>query len=90
MRAGALSFSCRSAGRNPVLDWRSGPVAQLVEQRTFNAWVAGSIPAGLTITRDSLSSVLLDADCSPIRQNLGYSLHNFGGVVAHSDHGIRA
>ncbi len=25
-----------------------GPVAQLVEQRTFNAWVAGSIPAGLT------------------------------------------
>src|SRR5579884_1993404 len=28
---------------------RCGPVAQLVEQRTFNAWVAGSIPAGLTI-----------------------------------------
>ena len=26
-----------------------GPVAQLVEQRTFNAWVAGSIPAGLTM-----------------------------------------
>ena len=28
---------------------RCGPVAQSVEQRTFNAWVAGSIPAGLTI-----------------------------------------
>ena len=28
---------------------KDGPVAQLVEQRTFNAWVAGSIPAGLTI-----------------------------------------
>jgi hypothetical protein len=25
-----------------------GHVAQLVEQRTFNAWVAGSIPAVLT------------------------------------------
>jgi hypothetical protein len=30
-----------------------GPVAQLVEQRTFNAWVAGSIPAGLTIAKRS-------------------------------------
>ena len=26
----------------------SGPVAQLVEQLTFNQWVAGSNPAGLT------------------------------------------
>ncbi len=26
----------------------SEPVAQLVEQRTFNPWVAGSSPAGLT------------------------------------------
>ena len=25
-----------------------GPVAQLVEQLTFNQWVAGSNPAGLT------------------------------------------
>ena len=26
----------------------NGPVAQLVEQLTFNQWVAGSNPAGLT------------------------------------------
>jgi hypothetical protein len=31
------------------LVWGSGPVAQLVEHRTFNAVVAGSIPARLTI-----------------------------------------
>jgi hypothetical protein len=28
-------------------DSASEPVAQLVEHRTFNPWVAGSIPAGL-------------------------------------------
>ncbi len=28
---------------------RFGPVAQLVEQLTFNQLVAGSIPAGLTM-----------------------------------------
>lgn len=31
-----------------MLDLNCGRVAQLVEQRTFNAWVAGSIPAALT------------------------------------------
>ena len=32
-----------------VLDWKLvGRVAQLVEQRPFKAWVAGSIPAALT------------------------------------------
>ena len=28
---------------------RSGPLAQLVEQLTFNQWVTGSNPVGLTI-----------------------------------------
>jgi hypothetical protein len=34
-----------------------GPVAQLVEQRTFNAWVAGSIPAGLTMGRSTKAAL---------------------------------
>ena len=36
------------AGQN-VLDWKTvGRVAQVVEQRPFKAWVAGSNPAALT------------------------------------------
>ncbi len=31
-----------------------GPLAQSVEQRTFNPWVVGSIPTGPTITHKSL------------------------------------
>jgi hypothetical protein len=31
--------------REPCLHWPGGPVAQLVEQGTFNPKVAGSIPA---------------------------------------------
>ena len=30
---------------------RSGPLAQSVEQRTFNPWVLGSIPSGPTLFR---------------------------------------
>ena len=37
---------------NPV----SEPVAQLVEHRTFNPWVAGSIPAGLNFVRRATQS----------------------------------
>ncbi len=35
-----------------MIDFRlfSGPLAQSVEQRTFNAWVAGSIPARPTFS----------------------------------------
>ena len=29
-------------------DWAVGPVAQVVEQLTFNQWVEGSNPSGLT------------------------------------------
>jgi hypothetical protein len=36
---------------------RSGRVAQLVEQRPFNAWVAGSNPAALTIEINELAVV---------------------------------
>ncbi len=28
--------------------WQPGPLAQSVEQRTFNPWVVGSIPTGPT------------------------------------------
>ena len=33
----------------------SGPVAQLVEQLTFNQWVTGSNPVGLTIISKGLA-----------------------------------
>ncbi len=36
-----------------------GPVAQSVEQLTFNQWVAGSIPAGLTNTFNDLAEFFL-------------------------------
>ena len=35
---------------------RRGPVAQLVEHRTFNAMVAGSSPARLTISLQFLNN----------------------------------
>lgn len=38
-----------------------GPVAQLVEQLTFNQWVTGSNPVGLTTTHPSIA----DAECIP-------------------------
>src|SRR6218665_3474244 len=38
----------RRRGARTKLNWREGPVAQLVEQWTFNPWVAGSSPAGPT------------------------------------------
>ena len=31
-----------------------GPLAQSVEQRTFNPWVVGSIPTGPTSSQESL------------------------------------
>src|SRR6185437_4279610 len=33
-----------------MINWSCGRVAQLVEQRPFKAWVAGSNPAALTTT----------------------------------------
>ena len=47
-----------------------GPLAQLVEQRTFNPWVDGSSPSGPTFDllvhdcfRSLASSVKLSSDC---------------------------
>ena len=34
--------------KRTFVSWRYGPLAQLVEQLTFNQLVAGSTPAGLT------------------------------------------
>jgi hypothetical protein len=54
----ARSLTLTSGGR--LLFWgkfrfaRKGPVAQLVEHRTFNAVVAGSSPARLTIVLNRL------------------------------------
>ena len=55
----AMNFSQESRHDMPVSDLtpratflkrhiQSGPVAQLVEQLTFNQWVTGSNPVGLT------------------------------------------
>jgi hypothetical protein len=46
-----LRFSHASVGfRLRMVNWNCGRVAQLVEQRPFKAWVAGSNPAALTTT----------------------------------------
>jgi len=34
-----------------------GPLAQSVEQRTFNPWVVGSIPTGPTKTNPSIVTI---------------------------------
>ena len=39
--SGSISLGSR-------FDYSSGPLAQSVEQRTFNPWVVGSIPTGPT------------------------------------------
>ena len=36
----------------------NGPIAQLVEQVTFNHWVAGSNPAGLTIYKSFILEII--------------------------------
>jgi hypothetical protein len=36
------------APNKPFWLWLQGPLAQSVEQRTFNPWVVGSIPTGPT------------------------------------------
>ena len=36
------------APNKPFRLWLQGPLAQSVEQRTFNPWVVGSIPTGPT------------------------------------------
>src|SRR6478736_7194187 len=40
-------------GFSAVGDCRLGPLAQLVEHRTFNPWVVGSIPTGPTLLAKS-------------------------------------
>jgi hypothetical protein len=50
----AMSKHIRPAAlRAGIDDGKGGRVAQLVEQRPFKAWVAGSIPAALTNGSDS-------------------------------------
>jgi hypothetical protein len=39
--------------------FRLGPLAQSVEQRTFNPWVVGSSPTGPTLTEDVIRRPLL-------------------------------
>jgi hypothetical protein len=43
------NLTIQAGRRLPVFDHTQEPVAQLVEHRTFNAVVAGSSPARLTI-----------------------------------------
>jgi hypothetical protein len=50
-----------------------GRVAQLVEQRPFKAWVAGSIPAALT--------KLEIAAIGPPREGLVFLLHELRTVI---------
>ena len=43
-----LTITLRKRQRRPNGLWLPGPLAQSVEQRTFNPWVVGSIPTGPT------------------------------------------
>ena len=55
-----------------------GPIAQLVEQRTFNPWVDGSIPSGPTqniANTDQLPKILTNYQKSLI---INFSNNNLG------------
>jgi hypothetical protein len=43
-----LTITLRKRQISPFGLWLPGPLAQSVEQRTFNPWVVGSIPTGPT------------------------------------------
>ena len=49
-----------SPQRSYVLSFYSGPLAQSVEQRTFNPWVVGSIPTGPTRRKEYEVRVFVD------------------------------
>jgi hypothetical protein len=48
-------------------DLAVGPIAQSVEQRTFNPWVDGSSPSGPTITRKSFSLLQIQVTATRVR-----------------------
>ena len=50
-----FSFSGLTLSADVLNYAASGPVAQLVEQLTFNQWVTGSNPVGLTIISKGLA-----------------------------------
>jgi len=60
---GFASFSLPQAtGKYTVC----GPLAQLVEQRTFNPWVVGSSPTGPTLNYLPKSSFFLSISTCPV------------------------
>ena len=58
---GPLGIENATTSGNPD---QSGPLAQLVEQLTFNQWVAGSNPARLTTVFKELRGFATFAACS--------------------------
>ena len=48
-----------------------GPLAQSVEQRTFNPWVVGSIPTGPTSHGLKDEKLLFNVDCYSVAAPLG-------------------
>ena len=59
-------------GHTRLMRWRSGRVAQLVEQVTFNHWVTGSNPVALTTIRFVENFIL---------QQIGWRLYVFEWTV---------
>ncbi len=70
----------------------SGPLAQLVEQLTFNQWVAGSIPARLTTEIKHLKEICVGRGASFVRflvrlgkvlasMTLGVGVANYQAIV---------
>ena len=63
----------------------SGPLAQSVEQRTFNPWVVGSIPTGPThfITQS------LNSQVDPFNDHMAFPICPFCPLFATNSHLIR-
>ena len=53
----------------------SGPLAQLVEQLTFNQWVTGSNPVRLTTVFNDLAEILVK--CAPLGETQGKLYLNY-------------
>jgi|GEM_PF-1179923 hypothetical protein len=58
----------------------SGPLAQLVEQLTFNQWVTGSNPVRLTTVFNDLAEILVK--CAPLGETQGKLYLNYIRVLS--------
>ena len=65
----------------------SGPLAQLVEQLTFNQWVTGSNPVRLTTIFNDLAEILVK--CASFGETQGKLYLNFVTVLSMQELRVR-